>query len=257
MDMKAISLDDILVKPKRVDIPIPSRLTTNEEGMPEEAKLSFWVRASRQPERDLAASAARKESRTLRKKLEDPESEEHQRLILDDLEDADDDSLRALWVNQKVIERAIRIRHASLENRDQTYIPEPEGDLITSKQIDDYENEVEEIEERREMGYLQAVEQAREELEEEVKKIDGEELLKLAIPVQIEVKVNEAYETAFVCQLVYRCTFKDQRCTKPAFSDIEQVYSLNDRAMVKLTNAHMAFLVDPEQVKNLVGGLRQ
>lgn len=251
---KAVTLDDILDGPKKVEIPVPGKQITNAEGMPDVAKLVFWIRPTQQPERDLAGSAARKESRLLRKKLEDPKTEEHQNLIAGELEGASIDSLRQLWVTEKVVERAVRMRNVSLEDRD--YVPEPEGDGITSKNIDDYENEVEAVEEAREMSLVEAIVAAREELQKEVQNIPDDKLMDSAIPAQIEAILTRTYEYAFVCQLIRRCTFTDKKCTKPAFSDIEKVYSLKEDAMTKLTNAHMSFMLDPEQVKNLAGGLR-
>lgn len=254
--MKAVTLEDILAKPKKVEIPIPGKMSENDKGMPDFAKLVYWVRASYQPERDLAGSAARKASRTLRKSLEDPETEERQLLIIDELEEASDDALRELWVSQKVVERAARIRQASLENRDQTYVPEPDGDLITSKDMDDYENEVEEVEEQRELSVVEAVTAARDELVKEVNKLSREQLIEFAVPMQVNAQAERAYETEFVHQLIYRCTFLDSKCKKRAFDDINDVYSLKDFALIRLSNAHMSFVLDPEQVKNLAGGLR-
>lgn len=253
--MKRVTLDDILVKPKKIDIPVPNaKPVKNDQGFLETPVLTFYIRPSRQTERDLAASAARKESRTLRKKLEADGTEERERLVLDEIEDADLDSLRTLWVTEKVIERAVRIRRNSLEDRD--YVQEPEGDDLTAKDLDDYENQVDEVEEQREIGVAEAINNARDELQAEVEKVSEEDLRKLAIPVQIEAVLNRLYETEFVHQLIYRCTFSDKACTKPAFGDVEQVYQLNDNAKTRLTNAHMGLMIDPEQVKNLAGGLR-
>lgn len=250
---KAVTLDDILVGPKKVEIPVRGKTEDNAQGMPDVAKLTLWVRAAQQPERDLAGSAARKESRLLRKKLEDPDTEEHQNLIKGELEDASVDSLRQLWVTEKIVERAVKIRGHSLEERE--YVPEPEGDDITSKDVDDYENAVEAAEESREIGVVEAIVSARKELEKEVKSVPEDKLLEMAIPAQVEAILTRTYEYAFVCQLIYRCTFSDRKCTKKAFSDIEKVYSLREEAMTLLTNAHMSFMLDPEQVKNLAGGL--
>lgn len=253
--MKAVTLDDIMVKPKRVDVTVHgAKAVKNSKGVLETPFLTFWCRASQQPERDLAAAAARKESRTLRKKLETDGTEERQRLVLDDLEEAPVDSLRALWVSQRLVERAVRIRNNSLEDRE--YVPEPEGDFITGKDVDDYENEVEEVEETRERDVFKLIEQAREELIAESEQIPESGLMEVAIPSQIEHILTKAYESEFVCQLILRCTFTDKKLTKRAFTDIEQVYALKDHALTKLTNVHMSFLLDPEQVKNLAGGLK-
>ena len=253
--MKAVTLDDLMQGPKKVTIPVAGKpLVVSRKGaMPETPKIEFWVRQARQNERDLAAAAARKESRTLRKILETDGTEERQRLVLDELEGASIDSLKSLWVTEKVVERAIRLRNSSLEDRE--YVPEPEGDNITSKDVDNYENEVEEVEQKRELGVLEAVDAARKELEAEVEKVPNEKLMDLAIPAQIESILTRAYETEFTMQLIFRCTFEDRKCTKRAFSLVDQVYSLKEHPLTMLTNAHMSLLIDPEQVKNLAGGL--
>jgi hypothetical protein len=254
--MKAVTLEDILVKPKKVEIPIPGKMERNDQGMPDAPKLVYWVRPSLQPERDLAGAAGRTASRMLRRKLEDPDSEERQLLVLDELEGATEDSLQELWVTQKVIERAATIRHRSLEDRDITYVPEPEGDLITGEDMDRYENEVEDVEEQREMSVLEAVTSAREELQKEVERMTPEQLREYALPLVISTQTERAYENEFVSQLIYRCTFLDNKCKKRAFTDVNQVYNLKDFALIKLSNAHMSFILDPEQVKNLAGGLK-
>lgn len=253
--MKPVTLDDLLVGPTKVEIPVHGKTVKNKDGVIDTAKITFYVRPARQSERDLAAAAARKASRTLRKKMETEGTEERENLVLAEVEDASINYLRGLWVNDKVIDRAARIRRESLEER--PYIPEPEGDHITQKDMDDYENDVEDAEDGREMDVLQAIIAAREELEKEAAKLDSEKMRELAIPSQIEAQANRAYETEFALQLIYRCTFTDKKCTKQAFSDIEQVYQLKDAPLTMLTNAHMSLLIDPERIKNLAGGLRR
>ena len=253
--MKALNIEDLLQGPKKVEVPVPGRTVKNKAGMPEIAKMAFWIRPARQSERDLAAAAARKESRTLRKSLEDPKSEEHQRLVVDDLEGAEIDSLRAVWVNSKVIERALKIKSASLEDR--VYVEAPESEFTTNKEMDEYEQAVEDAEDDREMSVMEAVKAAQAELEKEVKKVPDTEIMALVVPAQIESVLQQAYETEFVLQLIYRCTFSDKACTKKAFSNMEQCYQLKEQPVTILTNAHMSLLVDPEAVKNLAGGLNR
>jgi hypothetical protein len=253
---KSYTLEDILQKPTKVEIPIAGTIVPAKEegGMPDVAKLTYWVRPSTQMERDLAGSAARKASRTLRKILETEGTEERQLLVLDEIEGATADSLRGLWVNERLVNRAMRIRQESLEERE--YVPEPEGDIVTPKEADDYENAVEEAEDRREMDVMEAVEQAQEELSKESENIPEKDLFELAIPAQIESVLSRAYESEFTMQLIFRCTFTDKACKRKAFKDLEQVYQLKDQPLIRLTNAHMSFLLDPDKVKNLAGGLR-
>jgi hypothetical protein len=237
---KALLIEGLLQGPKEVVIPIG------------EKKIALWVRPSRAPERTMATANARKASRTLRRLLNDRKTEEFDRLIQEELEDASKDELRKVWVNGKLIARAMEIRENSLEERE--FVENPldvgEGKGVTPKDMDEYEDKVEEAEENRELNVMQAITSAQRELDEEAKKIADKDLYEAAIPQLIESQCQQAYEVEFVQQLILRCTFLDKKCERKAFSDVEQVYSLKPSALEALHAAHLDVMVDQEAVKN-------
>lgn len=239
--MKRLLIDDLIQKPSKVDLKVGDR------------EIDVWIRPARDADRNMASALARKESRKLRKALSNKKSQEFQALVKEEYESADPEQLRSIWVNGKLIERAVAIRQASLEDRE--YIPEPEGEGVTPKQADEYEDAVDDAEDRREEQLKKALETAIKELDEEAKKIPDKELYAFAIPSIVEVHCNRAYEAEFVHQLILRCTFEDKACTRPVFENVDQVYSLKTGPLTRLTNAHVGLLLEPEAVKNLQGGL--
>lgn len=234
--MKKMLIEDLLVKPKEVPM----------------GKFSLWVRPSTDPERTMAAAYARKSSRKLRKELNDPKTEKHRMYILEEIEASDEEGLRRIWVNGKLIARSVLIRTNSLEERE--YVPDPldtnEGIGVTAEQMDKYEDEVDAAEERREISAIDAVQQAQKELEKEAKKIPKKEIAAASIGPLIDTQCNRAYEVEFIHQLIYRATFEDKACKHMAFTNVDEVYSLKDSALQLLTTAHLDLMDDPESVKN-------
>lgn len=239
--VKRLLIADLLQGPKDVVLNLPN-----------DKKLTLWVRPSRDPERTMATANARKASRTLRKLLNDRSTEEYEKLVAEELEGAEKNDLRRVWVNGKLINRALEIRNASLEERE--YVPNPldegDGKGVTPKDMDEYEDKVDEVEEDREMSVMKAISTAQRELEEQANEIPEEELFEAAIPQLIESQCSRAYEVEFIAQLILRCTFEDKKCTRQAFSDIEQVYQLKPGPLQELTQAHMAVMLDPDAIKN-------
>jgi hypothetical protein len=232
-------IESLLQKPKEVVLDVGDQ------------KLTLWVRPSRDPERTMATANARKASRSLRKLLSDRKSEEYADLIAEELDAADKNDLRKVWVNGKLIERALKIRNASLEDRE--YVENPldtDNESVTPKQMDEYEDKVDAAEAEREMTVMKAITSAQAELDKEADKIADKDLYEAAIPQLIETQCSHAYEVEFVSQLILRCTFEDKKCKKPAFTDIEQVYQLRDEPRAALTQAHMDVMLDPVAVKN-------
>lgn len=239
--MKRLLIADLLQGPKEVVLNLPG-----------DKKIALWVRPSRDPERTMATAKARMASRTLRKLLNNRKSEEFKSLIEQELEAADKDDLRKVWVNGKLINRALEIRNNSLEERE--YVENPlddeTGRTVTPKEMDEYEDKVEETEAEREMSVMKAITTAQKELDEQAKEIPDDELYEAAIPQLIETQCSHAYEVEFIAQLILRCTFEDKKCTRQAFTDIEQVYQLKSGPLTELTQAHMDVMLDPEAIKN-------
>lgn len=214
-------------------------------------KIELWVRPLENTERDMATAFGRKASRRMRAMLSNKKGEEYDALVREEYEGANPDDLRKIWANGRLLPRAVQIRAASLEERE--YVPEPEGEGVTPKQMDEYEDKVDEAEERREEQLSKALESAQRELDEEAAKIPEKELFEAAIPSIIEVQCQRAYETEFVSQMLLRGTFEDKDCTKKAFKDIEQVYKFANSTPANytlLTNAHISMMLDSEAVKN-------
>lgn len=230
--MRKYLIEDLLVKPESVTI----------------KDITLWVRPATSTERSMAGSYGRKASRDIRKMLSKKKSEEYQSLVLAELESGDREALENAWINGKLIPKILEIRNRSLEERE--YVPEPEGELVTGRELDEYEDAVDQAEESREEQFTKAVEAARRELQEQVKDLSVKELQKAAEQPLIDARANQAFELEFVARLILKCTFEDEACKVNAFSDIEQVYKLKPEALTKLTSAHLELLGDQEAVKN-------
>lgn len=238
--MKRMLLDGLLIKPQEVTATVGDK------------KVAMWCRPPRDPDRTMATALARKASRSLRKLLEDRESEEFSVLVQDELEGADENTLRQVWVNGKLIPRAIEIRQQSLEDRE--YVPNPLDDeertAVSPKEMDKYEDKVDEVEEDREFNVMRAISQANTELAEEAKKIKQDDLFEAAIPQMIESLCEDAYQLEFVSQIIKRCTFEDKKLTRPVFESVEQVYDLHTGLRAQLVLTYQNMMSEPEAVKN-------
>jgi hypothetical protein len=116
--------------------------------------------------------------------------------------------------------------------------------------MDEYEDKVDETEAERELSVMKAITTAQKELDEQAKEIKDEDLYEAAIPQLIETQCSHAYEVEFIAQLILRCTFEDKKCTRQAFTDVEQVYQLRAGPLQELTEAHMSVMLDQDSIKN-------
>lgn len=233
--MKTPSLDSILIKSHPVEL---------------SKDLTVYVRPLTNLERDFCQAYARRAARTFRKRLEDRESSDHQLLIVEELEEYEVEQLSSLWVSNRLVTRASAIRRRSLEDRDQQYIPEPEGLDVTNAQMERYETEVEEAEEQREKSVSSSVISARDELLEEVKGISLDTLREEAIPALIDNVVNQEWMLEFNAQMVARATFTDEDCKKLAFKDAAETQTIKPEIFKKLTDNHYGLMIEPEALKN-------
>lgn len=236
--MKTPTLEELLIGPQPVELQTPSGI------------LKVYVRRLNQVERDMCTAYARRVSKDLRRKLMDPESDEHNLLVADEIAEYDIAALRRIWVDSRLSRRSLAIYRQSLEARDQTYIAEPEGDDVLPSDIEQWEINVEQAEEMREANVLQAIKSARTALEEEVAQISDETLMEEAGPQLIDNLCSDVWTTEYVTQMIARGTFKDKEATKPAFKTSDEVKRLNPETLAILSKSHMALLVDPEAVKN-------
>jgi bisphosphoglycerate-dependent phosphoglycerate mutase len=240
--MKTPVLDQLLLGPQKIELPS----FTDEP-------IYVWVRRLTQVERDLCTAAARRASRDMRRVLENKESEERQLLVEDEISEYDLEAMRAAWVTARLTRRAMKIYKQSLEDRDQTYIPEPEGDDVMPADIEQWENAVEDTEADREKNVVTAIESAQRQLNKEVEEISLEELQDVSIPTLIDTICSDIWTNEYTAQMICRGTFKDADAIKPAFKTAQEVKRLLPKAMAELSKAHMGLLVDPEAVKNSEG----
>jgi len=233
--MKTLTLDDLLVKPQKIEV----------------AKgVDLWIRPLTQIERELSQGAARSMSRALRKKLLDPKAEEHKLLIRDELAEYTREQLEELWVSNRVITRAGQISRDSLEARDETFIPEPEGPDVTSSDIEKHETAVEETEEQREERVREAVASAQKQLQEEAHKLSPEDISADTRDALLEYILSKEWQQEFAAQMVCRATFMDKKLSKPAFKNTEEVKELRPDILKLITESHFGLLVPPEAIKN-------
>lgn len=247
--MRTPTIEEVLIKPVRIQIPT-GNLKRGKQ--PADEMIAVWIRVPTDIEKSMCQSAARIASRRLRKLLEDKKSEEHLFLIREQLESAGDEDLRALYVQQSLLPRALRVQRESLEARE--YIEEPEGDEVTPRDLDKYEDAVDEAEERREQSVEQSVKSIRDQLVREAEAMDHETLLAKCAPALIERLCSEAWTDEYYNQLLARCTFSDKACIKPAFKTASDAGALLPRAKETLRESHAALNIDPVALGNLAGG---
>lgn len=235
--MKTLTIEDLLIDPKSVEITLGKR------------SLTVYVRPLTQVEQDLARGSARRASRELRQMLDDPTSESHQLLVKDELEEYTPESLRNLWIANRLVERAVEANRQSLEDRDKTFVPEPE-DNATSADIDHYETEVEQIEEQREESVGKKILNIKAQLEKEADELSDLQLRADAVGALIDQICAQTFSREFAVQLVTRGTFNDVDCQHPTFKYSSQVKRLRNETLETLANAHYSLLIDPEEIKN-------
>lgn len=235
--MKSLTLQDLFLQPQAVEL---------KSG---EKTMKVFIRLLTQVEKELCQASARGQSRRLRRTLEDKNSEEHQTLILDELDGYGIEQLRTLWINAKLIDRAVTINQKTLEDRDLTFVPEPEGNDVTGSQMEKYENLVEDIEEQREESVNKAIESARKQLVEEVKKVTKKKLTEEAMPMLIDTLCTQAWSREFAAAMISHGTFLDAEFKKPAFKTVDEVRKLQPQFLKQLADAHYGLMLEPEALK--------
>lgn len=238
--MKTLTLADLFIKSQ----PVVIRLGDGE--------FTAWVRVLSTTERELCQAIARNASRRYRKILEDRKTEQWEMFVRDELDVYNEQQLRDLWISSRLTEKALEIHQRSLEDRDKTFIPEPEGN-VTLAQTERYENEVEEVEEQRESGVLSAIQAAREELEKEAAALSLEALRADAEPSLVDQLCAQVWQREYAVSMIAHGTFKDEALKKPMFKTSDEVKNLVPAVLETLTNAHYALLLEPEALKTSGG----
>lgn len=252
--MKTPTIDQLLIEPHKVLVPTGKTIRKEGEKAYDE-EVPVWIRPLTEIERSLAQGAARAHSKSMRKVLSNPDSEEHQLLIQSEVEDLTREQLEQAWVASNLINRAMQVRRKSLEDRDDSYIPEPEGSpdgviLPTAEELEAYEEAVEGAEDQREENVKEAVKNVRTQLEEEVVGMDDDVLKAEVVPKFIDSICGNVWNREYSLQQILRGTFKDKKLTQRAFESIGDVYALKDSAKQKLAEEHMGLLIDPDAIKN-------
>lgn len=243
--MKTRILDDLKLGPQPVTIPVGKDGTT------------VWIRRPNTPEKQMCESAGRAASRELRKLLQDEETEEFKQLVQAEVSGYELDELRMIWIAGELVQRVFRKDRQTLEGRDQTFVPEPTSEdgvnFPSQAAFDNYENQVEAIEQQRVEAVEAFEKQEAEALMDEVKKKNRKQLEKIARPKIIDGLCGQAYNEAYSAALLARCTFEDEECKTPMFKTVEEVRSVfRDRPKIAkvLSEGHGALMLDPEEAKN-------
>lgn len=239
-----ITVDELLADPEPLDLIVTRK---EKDGSLGEATMRVYPRRPTEIEQSLCASAANHARRAQRKRLADPKSDEHQLLLVDALEDADPKQLRELWISGKLIEAAAQMQVNSLEERE--VVPEPEGEVITPKERDAYDEAVEQAESDRMDNLVKAIESERRRLEEEAEAIPDGALRENAIPAHIETIVQRTWNDVYTAHIIQRGTFADAKHRREYFKTISQVEAFRARypaAFRRLADTHQGLLLEME-----------
>lgn len=242
------SLDDILN-----DVPKVTVVVKNKE-------KNFWIRPPADTERAMAQNAARQKSRQLRAVLEDPETEEHQLLVKVEAENMTDDDIRLVWLTSALFQRILEHNKRSLDNRDEYFVPEPEGKedgLIppTNEDMDRYE-EAKRKQEKERIADLQVQnESITKELQAKADATPIDDLRKVIYPLIIEQQASREWNNQYGLQVLIRCTFLDQELTERAFQTTEEATRLlntkdGNKVLQALLEAHNGLQLDADLLKN-------
>ena len=246
-DSHFITLGELLEDPEPLIVPAGKRVKDKKSNKMVDANVRFFLRRPTDIERQMALSAANRARRTLRAKLADPESEEHRLLLREPLEEASDEQLRELWINGTLLERAPQLQLNSLEERG--VIPEPEGELVTPAERDEYEHAVEQAERDRLLHLVEAIGNLRKQLEREAKEIEHDALLAAAMPAHTETIVGNEWNDTFTAYLIATGTYHDKQFQKPWFKTVSEVVKLRSQKphiYSALADAHKGLMIEAE-----------
>lgn len=239
-----ITLDELLQDPEPLDL--ITKKKNPKTGKFEEATLRLYVRRLTDIERDMASNAANGARRRMREVLNDEKSEERRLLLVEPLEDADDASLRDLWIKGELMRRAPEIQHHSLEERE--VVDEPEG-LVSPKERDDYDQAVRRAENDRMENLIKAISSVQKEIEAESEALPKGQLRDAAIPAHIETLLAKHWNEVYTSHVIARGTFNDKRFTKPTFkttADVDKFRSQRPAMYTQLADTHRGLLLELE-----------
>lgn len=239
-----ITADELLADPEPLDIATRRK---DKTGKMVDATVRLYLRRPTDIEKDMSAQAANGARRALRKLLLDESTDEHKLLLRGPLEDADEDSLRTLWVSGRLLERAAQMQLDSLEDRE--VVPEPEGPIVTSAANDAHDEAVEAAEGDRKTRLLEAIQSAHRELTEEAAAIPSNAIMQNAMPAHTETIAQKTWNDVYTANIIVRGTFSDKDYRKPYFKTVSQVEKLrSQRPSVyrQIAETHAALLLELE-----------
>lgn len=240
-----ITVDELISDPEPLDI--PTKVRDKQTGDVVEKTLRFYPKRPTDVEKEMAMGAANGARRALRALLKDENSAEHRLLLRAPLEEANEDQLRTIWINGRLMERAAEIQVNSLEERE--YVPEPEGEIVLPEERDQYADAVEGAENDRLTNLVKAIEAVKVELEAEAALLPKSSLIEAAMPAHIETVVAKAWHQTYTSHLMTRCFFTDAKLRKPAFKTIEAVEKLQSQrphVYMQLSDTLRGILLDLE-----------
>lgn len=243
--MKTRLLDEFRTGPKEVPLKYGGK------------ELSVWVRRPNTPEKQLIEQYARIASRDLRKALDNPKSKEHQTLVKSEIASYERQELELIWMAGELFRRTFEFERQTLEDRDQTFVPEPQSEdaihFPSQAEIDHHETEVEKVEGEREEAVKEAQANIAEQLKVEAEQMTLAALRKNAVPRRIDQLCGAIYNEEYTAQLVARCTFEDEDEKRPMFKTVSEVrLFFRDQPEIaqQVSNGHQSLMVNPEEAKN-------
>lgn len=205
--------------------------------------ITFYVRVVGDQVIDDARKYALIGSRTLRKELRDPTTDNYL-IYLDPLSDLTEEELRTL--NTSIAMREIMRDYLSST-------PRPIMGPLPTNPSQEQQEEYEAAKEQRENDYIQNmteyVESWRTEFQAGLEKRDHEFLLRMARKNRTDQVCEELFSSMFEEYVVAQSVYSDDKYKNKTFT-LEQFKELPNEVRVKLRNAYNDITISPDQIKN-------
>lgn len=241
-------LDDVLTEPAMISIILGSK------------EKKYWIRPPTDSEKAMCQNAARRKSRELRALLDDPSSEEHELLIAAGMENMSIEEKKLLWLTSNLYQKTFELSRRSMENRDEYFVPQPEGTeegIIppTNEEMDKYETDKIKSEKERMEDLSSEQKRLFTGLKAQVEQLTNHDIDNAVQPLMVEQQVSSEWNNQYGLQVLARCTFLDPDLSKRAFLSPEKAQKLlnnknGQKVLEALLNAHNGLMLDPDLLKN-------
>ena len=206
---------------------------------------TVWVRLVGDDVYQTARDIATKESRLLRVKLRDVNSDEHIAAFAD---------IEFLTRDEKI--NTIIFSELPTYNRDAVmFIQEkdvvderPDEPTLEDQEV--YQSKVEEVKNERMKAITTNVTKRTEDRRVELEKLDDVQLLEEFKLASIAAQCMEKFTEVFRDYTVYRAVFSDAECKKLAFSSFDDFQSSSTNLKTRLNNEYNALEMSGEDLKN-------